>query len=826
MIEHIQLMILTGWNPLKPGGAGIDTRYFGTKGFITKPTDTPANTYFAPYLSNPGMFSQSMYSPGATGGESSGGFGVVELLNNDGSLDYLIDWGFDGFACTVLDVPVNGSFADASTLIAGTIEQPEHGWSSISFNFRDNTIILDKPAALHYYAGTNALPAGLEGVDDLKGKPKPRLFGNGVAYNIEPVLVNSAKLTYQCNDGAISSIAAVRDSGVVLTVGTAHANSTALQAATVTAGTYDTCLSEGYIRLGSSPAGQVTMDATASASSVGQTIKALAIEKLGATGIVEQSIIDLDAAIPATVLYQHYTGTNDPSTKEILDSLCRMGIWWGFDNNGKFWAKQFTAPVSTNPIATLTNANISNIERTATEDSDRGVPVWRVVCRYKKNNTIQTTLAGSVSLGVYDKGWLEAVYEDASIKTVHPLAAELIIDTAFTVYADALAEATRQFNLRSVRRDRLRTELPMAGAALTYPAGGYWDDEAISELAATRTGCAYIVHNNYLYLFGGTVGGVVSASVIRLDLSNPTGAWDDAGVTNMPWAARNLSAALNGNYVYISGGYSTAAHTKVLRLDVQNPTGAWDDAGVTDLPAARYLHGSIVYNNYLYVLGGYTTAYTASVIRLNLASPTGAWDDAGVTDMPSARADFGQPVIYNNYLYVAGGYSGVGAALKTVIRLPVIYPWLAWDDSGVTDLPEIRRSQGVTLQGSYMYVAGGKYGGGVTDMYASVSRLNLAVPTGVWENVASFKSARANLILTSYDNAIYSVGGSSGYVDTSNTWRLRNNDNPDDLAELKSLGKTILVAIPRYGYTPGRPMRIIGAESNYQSRKTILELWG
>lgn len=805
MVEHIQLMILSGWNPLKPGGAGMDTRYFGTKGFVSKPTDTPANTYFAPYITNPGMFSQSMYSVGSTGGASSGGFGVVELLNNDGSLDYLIDWGFDGFICTILDVPLDGDFADASTIITGTIEQVEHSWLSISFRFKDNTMILDKPVALHYYAGTNALPAGLEGVDDLKGKPKPRLFGNGVAFNIEPVLVNTAKLTYQCNDGAITSIGAVRDNGVVLTVGTAHANSTALQAATVAAGTYDTCLSEGYIRLGSSPAGQVTIDVTASALSVGQTIKALAVEKLGATGVVEQSIIDLDAAIPATVLYQYYTGPNDVTTKAVLDSLSQMGIWWGFDNRGKFWAKQFAAPTSYNPIATIDKNRMFEIERTATNDTDKGVPVWRVICRYKRNNTVQNTLAGSVALGIYDKEWLEAVYEDISIKAVHPLAAEITIDTAFTTYTDALAEATRQFNLRSVRRDRLRVTLPVADGPLVYPIGGYWEDEAISEMPTNRYYHGAVVFGNYLYVLGGYNGSAVTTSVIRLDLSNPTGAWDDSGVTDLPAARYRFNAAIHGNYVYVVGGVDGSSNVlaSVIRLDLSTPNGAWDDAGVTDLPTGRHGHGLLVHNDYLYVFGGETTLSASgltSVIRLDLNNPAGAWDDAGVTDLPAKRTGMGA-VLHGDYAYIAGGIpEKTYAAMTSVIRLDLSSPTGAWDDAGVADLPAARAYFGSALQDGFLYAAGG-FNLTIANVQTTVYRMDLDSPAGNWETLTPYLDKRSYQQLASVEHALYSIGGWIGSgTGVANTWRFRNNDNPDDLAELRGLGRTVLVDISRYGY--------------------------
>jgi hypothetical protein len=144
-----------------------------------------------------------------------------------------------------------------------------------------------------------------------------------------------------------------------------------------------------------------------------------------------------------------------------------------------------------------------------------------------------------------------------------------------------VTEINRVLDLRKVRRDRLRVKLPMQ--AVQYPAGGYWDDEAISEMPASRYNHASIVHNNYAYIIGGSfVGGGITASIIRLDLSNPTGAWDDAGVTNLPVATMYPGAFEYAGYLYVFGGYASPGGwvTKTRRLDLSNPTGAWDDAGV------------------------------------------------------------------------------------------------------------------------------------------------------------------------------------------------------------------------------------------------------
>lgn len=76
--------------------------------------------------------------------------------------------------------------------------------------------------------------------------------------------------------------------------------------------------------------------------------------------------------------------------------------------------------------------------------------------------------------------------EDAAVKTLHELSPEIPITTVLANKADADAEAARILAMRKVRRDRLKVTVSMD--ALTYPAGGYWDNEAISEMLQGRYG--------------------------------------------------------------------------------------------------------------------------------------------------------------------------------------------------------------------------------------------------------------------------------------------------------------------------------------------------
>lgn len=196
-------------------GASADTLYFSTGKFVTQATDTPAKIAFVPRLDQPAVMARHMFTRGTTVGKSEVSLGDLLLMNPDGGLDYLLDYAFDGRVLKVYRGDDAGAFpADFEPVLIGTMTQPEFTRTRVTLKVRDRQAEMDVPLQDTKYAGDNVLPAGLEGVEDLKDKSKPLCFG--VVRNISPPCVNTAKLIYQPNDGALASVEAVRDSGISL----------------------------------------------------------------------------------------------------------------------------------------------------------------------------------------------------------------------------------------------------------------------------------------------------------------------------------------------------------------------------------------------------------------------------------------------------------------------------------------------------------------------------------------------------------------------------------------------------------------------------------
>jgi hypothetical protein len=93
-----------------------------------------------------------------------------------------------------------------------------------------------RTAYLYWLPARNVAPDGVEGAEDLKGKPKPILIG--IASNIQGVLVNRQKLIYELHCGE-AEVMCVRDGAIPLTAGTQRANVASLQSNALPPGGYD-----------------------------------------------------------------------------------------------------------------------------------------------------------------------------------------------------------------------------------------------------------------------------------------------------------------------------------------------------------------------------------------------------------------------------------------------------------------------------------------------------------------------------------------------------------------------------------------------------------
>lgn len=461
---------------------------YGTEGHTTGPAETPANACYEPRIKPLSSISRAMFA-GGTYGKNRVGYGDIQLVNTDGGLDAIKDYGFDGRELVLrLGSPGAAYPSGWPVVFRGTIEQAEFNWKQASFRLRDKLMLLDRPYLQTRYAGTNSLPSGLEGeAQDLKGRPKPHAHGK--VYNVSPPCVNTARLIYET--GSVNTVDAGYDRGVALTAGADYTDQTDMETNAPTAGQYRAWPAGGYIRLGSTPAGIVTFDltqgATAAARTPAQLLKQIALDMGVASGDISSAdVTALDTANAAEV---GIWCADESTALQHMDQLAAsVGAWYGFDRLGVLRMGRLQAPSGT-PAATLTETEIldGKIDRVANADEGRGLPVWRVTVNHSRNYTPQPNdLAGTVTDA--RRAWLAldlraTAAEDSAVKTQYLLAPELSRDTLLTAAADADTEAARLLALYKVKRETFKLTVRVdADLAQALDLG------AVVELAMPRFG--------------------------------------------------------------------------------------------------------------------------------------------------------------------------------------------------------------------------------------------------------------------------------------------------------------------------------------------------
>lgn len=447
---------------------GTRTLRYATQGYVTKGTDTPAHTYYEGRIQQPANVSRSMFAPGTTAGRSQIGFGNMVLTNMDGGLDALLDYSFAGRAITIKlgeVLPNSAGVPTWTTVLRGTMEQAELSWQQAVIRVRDRQQDLAQPLQQTRYAGTNALPAGLEGVaGDIKGRPKPLVFGQ--VFNAPITLVNSTRLIFQAHEGSVlQSVDAVYDAGAALTAGAAYASQADMETNAPAAGQYRVWNAAGgcYIRLGSNSAGIVTADLTQGATAADRTVAKVWRAILLKAGIVSGDISSADVtALDAACAYQVgvFLGSDrDMTALEACDIVCNsIGAWFGTDAQGVFRVGQLVLPTGAS-TGTITATDVVSIDRIASRDPGVGVPAWKVKVGFQRIWFVQEDAPASVPAD--RKGYLAQEYRrveasDAAVKTANATSPELEFPTVLVSATDAAAEASRRLTIYKTRRDMLQ----------------------------------------------------------------------------------------------------------------------------------------------------------------------------------------------------------------------------------------------------------------------------------------------------------------------------------------------------------------------------------
>lgn len=466
-MKSIWLITITGYNTQTVQN---ETYTFSSSPFVTSSSNLPsgvaANTYCYPCLKQPTLLQRSLFTTGTTLGEVKSDYGIAELVNTSGEIDFVANLILAGYAITVqYGTLVEGTTVPTwTTIFTGVMDIPEITWDRVNITLKDKLYLFDKPICNSTYAGTNALPLGIEGVaTDIKGKRKPKLYG--LALNFSPILVNTSKLIYQYASNAITGdgILAVYDKGIALTRGANYTNQTDMETTAPTAGQYRECPSLGCFRLGSSPSGTVTCDGRNFDPTTYTTRSIITDIITENTALTSGNISASDMTAVLSLI--QITGiwiTGDETILQTINSLLSgYGIWFGFDSVGLFRLKQFT--VSAGASLAIYKEDIIKINRIPSKDEGKGIPIYKVKFNYQKNHTVQSTdLAGGVTLDRKNavlQEYLSVTVQDNAVLTLNPMAKDIEINSPIvhsvpaTASTAANTEANRVLTLFKVARE-------------------------------------------------------------------------------------------------------------------------------------------------------------------------------------------------------------------------------------------------------------------------------------------------------------------------------------------------------------------------------------
>lgn len=429
------------------------TLRFSTPGYMDS---TPVA--WLPRIKQPGLYRSGLFAGDLISGDRSG-YGETTLINNDGALDWLVDYATDGRSA-VLQYADNDTL---TTVLEGTVGRVSFRGGLVSIKLRDPVETLQQPHPITRYAGTNVLPEGLEGTDDdIGGNVKPRVYGQ--VRNAQPVAVNTSKLIYQVSDQDCT-VTAVYDNGIALTFDGDYASLAELQGTAPAADEWSDWEPQrgkwrryqGYIRVGASPVGQLTCDADAPLVNAGDVAEQIANEagvSVGTTGELNRR-----GAVRLWV-------TDETNTADLLDRLvASCAGFYRLTSTLALVAGLLMPPDA--PVLTLRDHHIITIDREATGAGRNGLPVGRVTWQADRIETVQTDLAGAV--GESRRARLASQYRDAAAvsdatRERHPLADAITVasDLASRSHADTTAQEV--LALLSPRRDRLSITARVADA--------------------------------------------------------------------------------------------------------------------------------------------------------------------------------------------------------------------------------------------------------------------------------------------------------------------------------------------------------------------------
>lgn len=309
-----------------PGATNVPAQFETVRvsdlGYRTREADPGGLAVYPPLLEEAFALDRFVELDTAASGVSVG-WGAIRLANPQGQWDALtVRSNSDGrdariLIGTKLYDPVRGIELDPPRaslrpFFAGVSTPWRLSETTLDVPLRDAGYWLERPLQSSLYAGGG----GLNGGDDLRGRPKPKTRGGTVAnpiLNVAPVLVDPLQRIYAWNDAPGEMVTLYEGGAAVFTFDGDVAD---LYAGGTSPGEYRTNKARGLFQLGSTAVRPITADVTGAFPSGAAPTTALALAA---------RLLTEDIGLPATLLDQAAFAREDAARPYVA------GYHWGPD---------------------------------------------------------------------------------------------------------------------------------------------------------------------------------------------------------------------------------------------------------------------------------------------------------------------------------------------------------------------------------------------------------------------------------------------------------------------------------------------------------------
>lgn len=381
-------------------GEGTALSRWANLGYITRRTDTPANTLIPARVIGDPVVGVSVIDTLGVGGRAALTVGELMLSNHDRALDDAVRFGrmenrrIRLRVGEVQDLRASDCGVPFSAIVptfVGRVARVSQWSHLVRLELTDLLEIINGPLQSVTYAGTG----GLDGPAVLAGLPKPVALGE--CFNVAPVYLGNVDLgvgtlpTYQTHWRAIDGHTAVRERGVEMDeVG-----------GTPGIGQWRDWPAHGAFQIGFSPAGAITCDVrgdadpfwAATTTEVVTRILTSLVPGLDASAFDTRSFDRAAIDLPGTIGW--YAGAEAATVGQALDAVCAGAsahLWT--TRGGTIGIAALRAPESA-PDATIDHDGQIEIEALPAPATFAPLPS-AIEVEHGRNWTVLSDIAGSV----------------------------------------------------------------------------------------------------------------------------------------------------------------------------------------------------------------------------------------------------------------------------------------------------------------------------------------------------------------------------------------------------------------------------------------------